>query len=49
MFDKIGNTFLEGSKLSMSLAEILREEGMEIGLKKEWKKEEKNEESKACK
>lgn len=34
MFEKIGNTFLEGSNLSMSLADILREEGMEKGLEK---------------
>lgn len=34
MFKQIGNTFLEGSELSMSLADILREEGMEKGIEK---------------
>lgn len=34
MMNQIGNTFPEGSDLSMTLADILREEGMEIGMKK---------------
>lgn len=38
LFETIGNTFLEGSDLSMSFANILREEGMEKAYKREGKK-----------
>lgn len=35
-FETIGNIFLEGSDLSMSFANILREEGMEKGRQKSY-------------
>ena len=37
-FETIGNTFWEGSNLSMSFVHILREDGMEKAYKREGKK-----------